>query len=359
MAKPRERSFIVAEEPELALEPRGRYCVYLLAKRGLPSGAAARLLARLIGAPAEAAMIAGLKDTEATTLQYACLPCPRDPPVLVTVPGRLWARLLGRASRCPRRGVLRGNRFTIVLEPLGSCRELEEALESLRAARLPAYYGYQRFGTRRPDTHLQGLALLRGDQAAYARELLASPYPDESPAARRCRRSLWRAPGCSGSRLYEARAAGAKGPGWLRHLVPRQVLELQLAALQAYIFNRYLSLRISMGHSLGEKLPGERLLGGRPYAPVPGIGYRLGTGGAARELLEEAIGSIGLSPEDLAKPPPGLPRLRPYWRPVYTTPQGLAAARLPGCRLAVRFSLERGMYATLLLRELAEPPGCV
>ncbi|BES82790.1 tRNA pseudouridine(13) synthase TruD [Pyrodictium abyssi] len=361
VARPRERSFIVAELPELTLEPGGRYCVYALAKRGLPSLDAARLLARRLGVNPRQASIAGLKDTEATTLQYICLPCPREPPAIVAVPGRLWARLVGRASRCPRRGVLRGNRFTIVLEPVSaSCREVVEAAEALRGAKLPAYYGYQRFGTRRPNTHLQGLALLRGDLAWYARELLGSPYPDESPATARCRASLWRSEECQGSRLYEATVARrAASPADLPALLPRGVAEIQLAALQAYIFNRYLSLRLARGHSLDEKLPGERLVGGRPHAPVPGIGYRLGTGGEAAELLEEALEPLGIGLEDLAEPPPGLPRLRPYWRPVYTVPEGLEARIIPGCRVAIAFSLEKGMYATLVLRELAEPPECV
>ncbi|OWJ54890.1 tRNA pseudouridine(13) synthase TruD [Pyrodictium delaneyi] len=361
IARPRERSFVVAELPELTIEEDGRYCVYVLAKRGLPSLDAARLLARMLGANPRSVNIAGLKDTGATTVQYACLPCPREPRELVTVPGRLWARLVGRTNRCPRRGVLKGNQFTIVLEPVSATpQEVMEAARGLARAKLPAYYGYQRFGTRRPNTHLQGLALLRGDLALYARELLGNPYPDEGPETARCRATLWRGRGCSESRLYEARVArDAASPGDLARLLPRGVLELQLAALQAYVFNRYLSLRIAHGYSLEERLPGERQVEGRPYAPVPGIGYRLGTGGKAAELLEEALEPLGISLETLAEPPPGLPRLRPYWRPVYTVPEGLRARILPDGRVALSFTLEKGMYATLVLRELAEPPECV
>ncbi|HID40880.1 MAG TPA: tRNA pseudouridine(13) synthase TruD, partial [Pyrodictium sp.] len=194
----------------------------------------------------------------------------------------------------------------------------------------------------------------------YVRELLGNPYPDESPETARCRATLWRSRGCSESRLYEARVArDAASPGDFARLLPRGVLELQLAALQAYVFNRYLSLRIAHGYSLEERLPGERQVEGRPYAPVPGIGYRLGTGGKAAELLEEALEPLGISLETLAEPPSGLPRLRPYWRPVYTIPKGLRARILPDGQVALSFTLEKGMYATLVLRELAEPPECV
>jgi len=96
ISEPREHSFIVAEKAAQQPEPRGAYCAYTLAKRELSTPAAAALLASRLGAPW--IRVAGLKDAEATTLQLACLPCPRQPPAMVRVPGRLWARLEGRLS---------------------------------------------------------------------------------------------------------------------------------------------------------------------------------------------------------------------------------------------------------------------
>ena len=357
IAGPRERSFIVVEQPLTPPGSSGGYCSYLVAKRGLPSTAAAAMLARLLGAPW--ASVAGLKDTEATTVQEVCLPCPPNPPMRLAVRGRLWARLLGRRGRCPRRGELRGNCFTVVMEAPGP-REAAEAAETLRqlaAQPLPAYYGYQRFGTRRPNTHIVGLLLIRGDYEQLIYELLASGYPDESPDAKACRRARWSPPECRRSRLYEAAIAERlkTTPMGPRSLLPRTVAELAAGAVQAYIYNYYLSLRIERGHPLTVRLTGERLaVNGTPMAPVPGVGKRVGAGGEARKLLLEAIEMVGLTVEQLSNPAPGSPRLRGYWRPVAMTVQGLKVA-VEDDRLVLRFCLEKGMYATTLLREVASP----
>ncbi len=350
IARPRERSFIVLEEHSLPARITGGACLYLVAKRGLSTAEAAARLSRLLGGQAR---YLGLKDAEATTVQLVCIePCPGGAPQFIRLPG-LWARLLQRSPRCPGRRSLLGNKFTIILEPLGGaperiCEELKRAAE----AGLPAYYAYQRFGTRRPSTGHAALAALAAAHR-FLWELLDYDYPDEMPETRRCRRTLWRSEACSGG--YEAQLAPRPGR-LLPRSIPGFVASIHSSALQALVFNAYLSERLRRGYDLWEPVPGERRGAGAPLAPVPGVGYRLRIGGEAAKILGEALTRLGLDEEMLEKPPPLLEKRRPYWRPVAVKPRRLAC-RVTGGMVVVGFSLDTGMYATLLLREVTGVEG--
>jgi tRNA pseudouridine13 synthase len=352
---PREKSFIVVEDHGLEFSNGGSYCAYILAKRGLSSLDAVRLLAKLLGVHPNNVRLLGLKDAEATTIQLAILPCKKKTPAYLRVEGRLWARLVGRVERLPRPGELRGNRFTIILKPVGcAASKLAERVEEVAGKLLPAYYSYQRFGSRRPNSHIVGLMLLRGELYDAREEIVGNPYPDESPEARSCRMMGWGLESCRMPWAYEPLVAG-KPAEKLLDILPQRLARIFASAVQAYIFNLYLSARMEWGYELREKVKGERLAtDGRPLAPVPGVGYRIGVSGDARRLLKRALEEAGVGEEELANSHPKL-KSRPYWRPVYTRPEALQVAELNEL-VVVRFWLERGMYATLLLRELIDYP---
>ncbi len=357
ICRPRERCFIVSEKPPiLPRRQQAWYCVYTLVKRGKSSLQAVSLLRRALRTIATGKpLFFGLKDTEATTLQYVCIPCRHDaehPLFLRLGEGSVLARLVGYNEECKEQAPL-GNRFWIILEPLGSIRETVERINKLKEKMLPNYYGYQRFGTRRPNTHLLGLALLERDPISYLDELLDSPYPDESSGNKLCRLRRWR--GCD-STLYESLLA--RKVRSLRDYVaglPRKILSLYASALQAYLFNLYLSLRIEKGYELDKPIKGERGKTSPPLALVPGIGYRLGIDGEARRILEYVIEHIGLSKNALEKPFPVIGRVKPYWRPVALTPKHLGA-RVLGNKVVLSFELGPGEYATIVLRELVKIP---
>lgn len=357
VCRPRERCFVVSEEPPLLPQrQRTRYCVYALVKRGRPSLQAASLLKKALRTIATGKpLLFGFKDTEATTLQYVCISCRRDtehPLFLRLGEGSLWARLVGYVKKCREQPPL-GNKFWIILEPLSTVEETMDRISKLKGKLLPNYYGYQRFGTRRPNTHLLGLALLARDPVSYLDEFLDSPYPDESSENKLCRLRRWR--GCD-SALYESFLA-RKAHSLRDHVagLSRKILSLYASALQAYLFNLYLSLRIEKGYELSEPIKGERGKTSPPLALVPGIGYRLGIDGEARRILEYVIESVGINRNALEKPFPVIGKVRPYWRPVALLPRHLGAKKL-GNRIVLSFELGPGEYATIVLRELVKIP---
>ena len=355
LAKPRESAFVVVEVAEHPTSTsRGNACVYLVAKKKLSTPEAAALLAKKLGGHAAPL---GLKDTNATTLQLICVkPCTLQAPANMTLRRRqAWARLVARTTSCPSARALRGNRFIIQVEP-DSCslKELEERANQVLHSQLPAYYAYQRFGTTRPTTHYIGLTMLQQPHLALTREILNTPYPDESPAARRCRLHIWREDGCRIGRMYEPYLA-QELPNASR--IPRFLRSISSSALQAAIFNQYLSLRVETGQPLDRPLNGERRAeNGAALAPVPPIGMKCRCRGEARRLLHEAAERLGTSLSELENPGPLLEARKGYWRPLYTTPLSPSIEKSRDeKRLILRFTMEKGMYATLVLRELIDP----
>ncbi len=175
----------------------------------------------------------GLKDACSASWQHFAVRCPRAPPRIIEA-GRVKAWLLGVSGRLVR-GSHDGNLFRVALEtrdPASACSNIE-AVDWI-----PGFYGPQRFGVERPNSHLYGYYLARGDLPGLVREALYR-YPGESR-------------GCPG--YYEKRLA--RSPWKAEEVMPRIVLE----ALQSYIFNRALSMALERG-SLSSIAEGEVVLG--------------------------------------------------------------------------------------------------
>ncbi len=342
--EPRERSFIVVEEPVIL---PGADHVYVVVKRGLSTQRMLSMLARSLGVRGSCLTAAGLKDAKATTLQHVSLSarCMESPPARLRLPGRVWGRLLG-AGRLAR-GLVKGNRFFIRLCGRDAARAGE--LLSGRTLTLPAYYGYQRFGTRRPNTHLVGLMMAWVDEAAAFREAVSEPYPDENPRiilsrlSMRPRISPEDAMARRSRRLGVARLSGVAGHG---------LLQLYASALQAFLFNEYISERVRLGYGLREPVEGERLIGGRPHAPVPGVDADSVVEGESRRILEAVLARHGLALEDLASLKIYGVAVKTFYRPVFFE-TSVTVTGSGGCVWLV-FGLEKGMYASLVLREVCK-----
>ncbi len=349
IAEPRETSFVVVEDLAYRCSEDGRYTLYVMAKRGVDTLTALRALERELGLPRGSAVAAGLKDADATAVQHVAVATAEAPDVvrLRLRSGFAVARRLCRLRSPPAPASIRGNAFTIVVDGADEAA-LARAVEELRGRLLPAYYGYQRFGTIRPLTHVLGYARALGEHPTFLRALLDQAFPGESPEV-----AAWRIDKRAGRpRSYEAEAWRRlrRGLGSAIDYVSELLRGLDLEALQALAFNLYLSRRLGEGHPLDRPVEGERMgREGLPVAPVPGRG--LAPGKAARRLYEEALSEIGITVELLLRLP-----VRGFWRPVAFRAEGLGYAPLGGRRAALRFRLPRATYATVVLRELLEVP---
>jgi len=94
---------------------------------------------------------------------------------------------------------------------------------------VPNFFGHQRFGTIRPITHLVGKALAQNDLEKAAMLFLAKTSPDEHPQSREARQKL--------GETWDFKEA-------LIHFPRRLLCSLFLQAYQSYLFNRFLSQRL-------------------------------------------------------------------------------------------------------------------
>ncbi len=151
-----------------------RYSLLIMCKDNLSTFDAVSVVSQALGSAKVG--FAGLKDTNAYTCQFITVESTYLPRLARLIRGAVaeFRYLGGRVWVCAtelglntnlRRGDLLGNSFTIklLLKPSKSFDDIKEVLNNLRNALLPNYFGYQRFGSRRPITHLVGRELLLGN----------------------------------------------------------------------------------------------------------------------------------------------------------------------------------------------------
>ncbi|WP_284007706.1 tRNA pseudouridine(13) synthase TruD [Haloarcula pelagica] len=263
---------------------------------------------------------------------------------------------------------------------------------------VPNYFGQQRFGSRRPVTHEVGLAIARGEWKGAVLAYVGNPSEREPEATREARayvdethdwagalERLPRALGYERSICHRLVENGAATPADFRDAlaaVPSNLQTLFVNAAQSYVFNRVLSARLERGLPFdrpvegdvvafadgdapeGLRLPDtdrtqrvtERRLRtverhcerGRAFVTAPLVGTETELAdGEPGEIERAVLDDIGLAPAD-------------FDLPGEFDSSGTRRAVLLRTDLAVdrdsddltfSFSLPKGSYATVLLRE--------
>ena len=275
--------------------------------------------------------IAGLKDAEGVTSQYAS--CKGEYNRFKKGQNYSAAIVSSGMRGCLRRGRIRVNWFNIVLMTSQPARP---------KTLTPNYYGYQRFGTRRPNSHLLGFFLVRGDYAASIEEMLFRKYPFESGRLGDYEERA--------KRLLETRRRVPR----IGEVLRRHTLSIIVAALQSYLFNRILSRLV--------KEYGEKLCTLYPRIPLPGCGYKTGLERLnARQLLDaylDVLEEEGVSEELLCKARLGSPPRETCIKPVETHAFTLRESEGEAEYVVHIFGLKSGEYATTYLAahyKLLEP----
>ncbi|MEZ0393489.1 MAG: tRNA pseudouridine(13) synthase TruD [Desulfurococcaceae archaeon] len=312
----------------LAIGNDGHYAAIELTKSGVDTLAALEALARAAGVPAENLIALGLKDASATAIQYVFARKGLVERALPLEAEGVRARLIGYVSRKPRRAHMLGNEFAVYfeLDPREEKRATQ-LIDELSRRGLPAYYGYQRFGVQRPITHILGKHALTGREELFVHYLMASAFPLEGWEGIESRISRsFRASGLRYERLCRSRRYGK-----CSEAIERALRGLCVDAFQAYAFNLLLN-KLARERGL-EAIRGE----------LPSLGCR---SEEFQRAYSELLRAEGVDPGVVKDP-----RLRCWQRKGIFRPERLTLTCGGGtCKLS--FSLERGMYATILLREL-------
>lgn len=177
--------FLVEEVPayELSAEVGSDEHLFVwVEKRGHSTQDVAKAIAKHCGFKEKDISWAGLKDRQAVTRQYLCMPARLAEAKLSTfsMPGVTLLRQ-GRHRNKLKTGHLKGNRFELVLREVKDVPALEASLSALRRSGLPNFYGEQRFGAANTNAGRGKAILLRGGKHGdrFERKLLLSAYQSD------------------------------------------------------------------------------------------------------------------------------------------------------------------------------------
>ena len=311
-------------DEDLGFEPdgAGEHAFVRVEKRGANTEWVARQLARVAGVAPNAVSYAGMKDRHAVTRQTFSIHLPGrpDPDWSSLQSSEFLVLDCRRHSRKLKRGAHKANAFRIVLRDINGDRAAaERCLAQIAAGGVPNYFGEQRFGRG-------------GDNLERARAMF-------------------------GGRRVQRHEQG-----------------LLLSAARSHLFNRVLAERVLAGN-WNQALDGEvwMLAGSHSiFGPEPisaGLTARLASGDidptgplwGAGEL--RSTGAVAALERDAAAPDDDLVRglvacgLRQERRALVLRPSGLVANWQGESALELSFRLNKGLYATVLIREICGIPS--
>jgi len=346
---------------------KGEIVEFVLCKEGISTIDAVRYATRALGL---VLTYSGLKDAEARTCQFVRAVCTDDRELnsqytLLRNKGKVELYTTGKAGELLFRGSLLGNYFVVLLNFTEGNYDYDEALralsnvvEALPKLLLPNFFGYQRFGTRRPTTHLIGKALVECEFEEAVRYLVGYPLETESEVVTAARRAFEEGDLSRSIELFPKkfwiekhiirRLMKGWGPKKAILSLDRKILKLYIEAYQAYLFNLLLSTGLIEYDSIDVFARKCRVL------PMPGpdtlrVSGKTSIGNDCSDLIRRILREVSYGDCCSTKE-----FRRLFSRKLRTT---YFEVFRPGYKTSkegvwLMFELMSGSYATILLREL-------
>ncbi|MFQ6134974.1 MAG: tRNA pseudouridine(13) synthase TruD [Nitrososphaerales archaeon] len=374
-----------------------RYPVYRLVKEGVDTLHAVQQIRRRLGWGTH---YLGLKDSRAQTMQYISPKrLKEDAPKDIQVSPQISLELYGYHNSLLTRRSLAGNRFTIRITDTESGGEsLKTAASELKRAvkgmGIPNFYGYQRFGAKRPINHLVGRDIVRGRFEEAVTTLLTYSSEQEDEETRVSREEV-KDPANYPSLLkrlkwnqdIERRVVKSlidHPRNWVKALraVPISVRRLFINSYQSYIFNRVMSKAVEEDLDLVE-VDADDIYGAvdaedGSVTEIRRSRSRLETGGSKKNILPlvQLVGyayragrgrfdqmTQGLLEEEAVSPRQFYIKQMPELSmeggfrisPLLADDLDIWTESTDRSSCLLQFTLLKGSYATMILRELMKP----
>nr|MDO8132722.1 tRNA pseudouridine(13) synthase TruD [Candidatus Njordarchaeum guaymaensis] len=380
-----------------------KYSIFWLEKRGLDTILAVRKIAKKLRVSEKRFSFAGMKDRNALTLQQVSawnIPPERLKEISLN---RIRIKEVSYSHDPVNIGSHWGNQFQVAVRkvflPVKETEyRLQKTIEETRTnGGIPNFFGHQRFGLRRPITHLVGLEMLKGNLKDAAMVFLSKNSPYERDEVSASRAELWATmdfkaalndfPNQLTYELAMLRRLSSHPDDFVNAFkaLPRRLLQMFVHATQAWLFNKFMSRRLKKDIRLNQCLDGdlvaplddnglmtkelikvddinidmlnEHVRSGKAVVvyPVPGFDMTLPRG-VMYEIVREVMDQEGLIPRSfwVNKMPEisSTGTFRPaiiiskYFK---VTPSSSTIKN--ESKATFEFSLARGSYATVVLRE--------
>ena len=366
------------------------YILCRLSKIGIDTFGALRRISRVTGIPISFIGYAGLKDSRAVTTQYITVRYTDKSFKMLSMLSndRLKVDVIGRCYESLKPRMILGNRFKITIREIdlkpSMVREyIEVTLNQIEnVGGVLAYFGYQRFGFNRPNTHRVGYYIVKKMWREAVYELLANTYPYERGEIKSIRERIAKylegygePPEIPSKLYYEAIVLRnlRKTLNYRKAILklPRYILRLFINSYQAYLFNKILSQRVRNGIPpdiaiQGDKIlslktgkiikvDSERIVGGDyvTLIDVPGCNTVLNDTYSSLIILR-ILKDENISILDFKQPIKAGGSLRPAIMRIRDLKYRVESENSRSI-IHLSFTLDRGMYATILLREIMKP----
>lgn len=372
----------------------GKFTVFYLVKRNLDSIQAIRRLSRSMGVSYKRFSYAGIKDRRAVTSQRVSFRGPVQDLIGREISG---VQILHpyRAKQSIVPGALQGNRFTIAIREVGlTAKEAQTRVESTQKEIQSAggalnFYGPQRFGIIRPNTHLIGKQLILENYQKAIQILLEGGIEPTEVRENSTRKTIDTNEDLPYG-LYERAVTHYlnKHPDDYKgafQVIPKDLARLYVHAFQSYIFNKTISQRVHQGISLQEPTIGDytkpvtdeihtvrpvtkdvisqitmAVRKGTHQIVIPIVGFdfeQIPFEGPMGEIVTTILEKEKITPAQFRLK--GLPTLssRGTFRPLLVNPANYHSSFLKAEETAVQigFDLPKGSYASVILREFIKP----
>ncbi len=346
--------------------PEGEYTHFIMEKFDWDTLKALKRLSRALRVSRKRFGFAGTKDKRAVTRQRVAV-WNVKPEVLEKV--RLKDISLSDFKRSDKRvnlGDAIGNKFVIVLRDVNGENQVSDVItktnEQLVEKGIPNFFGYQRFGVIRPNTHQVGRELVNGNIDKAVMAYLGNPFENEREDAYTARKSfeetgdykeaLKNFPkrlNYERTMLQHLSQVPNDYAGALRKL-PKKLRWMLVHAYQSYLYNKILSGMVEKGLSIQDQ-------------QIPLFGYdSMFSEGEQGEIEKTILDEENVTFEDFKNPSMPELTLKSLLRDACIKTEISYKAEEDELndgktKCTFEFDLPTGTYATTVLREFmkAEP----
>ncbi|MEM1541337.1 MAG: tRNA pseudouridine(13) synthase TruD [Ignisphaera sp.] len=313
--------------------------IYVVKKINVDSYTLCRLLKKRLRC--RSSEILGLKDTEAVAHQIVILYGCRAPvkELRLEMKERYIEAFLWQ---CDTEVIHNGNKFMIKLsvDP-DNVNVIMDRLDVVKkyGGRFLNFFGYQRFGSRRPITHMLGKLLVKKNWDLFIEILCKYSFSTQYLVANKRGYTF-----CNLRYRYEDPLT------FIKKAIPRDYLRLFIEAYQSYLFNVVLSkLWIEMLSNRSIENTLSVMNSTYRYMPIVGSRINIQQPGI-KEVAEEVLDVEGIEPKDFILKELGIESRGDFRESIaYARDICVDSERN---EIKISFILDRGSYASIFIREI-------
>ncbi len=342
----------------------GTYTVYKLKKTGIDTNHALSEIFKKSGLRLKAL---GLKDANATTEQYVCdMSAGRAEQRIIT--NKYVLEKVGHVKKPLTKKDMVGNRFKIKIEDA----DFKKISEFSEYDRIINFYGYQRFGSKRPVSHIIGKAIIQKNFDFAVEMLLSYTSEYDSPENNKIREALKDKSNYANTlkdipysmdteRIVLREMIEHGDPLKALRAIPIQLRRFFVEAFQSHIFNKTMSIAFEFGQELVKPEQGDVCfdkndnLGRFENDPdqrlaIPLVGYSYSKKNRFDNEISKVLDFEQVKSKDFFVKEMQEASEEGGFRQAVMSCRDFAIAEP-----YVNFTLSRGSYATVLLREIIKP----